>query len=136
MRASRRACGALAPPTPAAADLLVAERIWYDRFHSRPIWDGFSGLDQELVTGRAELEAALTAQADKWIAYTDSVDVDGEFSYTNTRGDPMTGPRGPLLAHVFNHGTHHRGQISAGLGVLGFKEYPAMDLLYFLRPDA
>jgi hypothetical protein len=34
------------------------------------------------------------------------------FSYRNTRGDPMVAIRSLMLTHVFNHGTHHRGQIS------------------------
>lgn len=34
------------------------------------------------------------------------------FTYRNTRGDELSGVRSLMLAHVVNHGTHHRGQIS------------------------
>jgi uncharacterized damage-inducible protein DinB len=47
----------------------------------------------------------------------------------------MSMPFAATLAHVFNHGTHHRGQASAGLTVLG-QEAPVMDLLWMLREQA
>ena len=37
-----------------------------------------------------------------------------------------------VLAHVFNHGTHHRGQITAALTALG-QPCPELDLVYFLQ---
>ncbi len=39
------------------------------------------------------------------------------------------------LAHVFNHGTHHRGQITAALTALG-QPSPELDLVYFLQQQA
>ena len=44
-------------------------------------------------------------------------------------------PFAATLAHVFNHGTHHRGQISAALTVLG-QPAPELDLVYFLQQTA
>jgi uncharacterized damage-inducible protein DinB len=37
----------------------------------------------------------------------------------------------PTLLHVFNHGTHHRGQISAALTALG-RPAPEMDFVHML----
>ena len=48
------------------------------------------------------------------------------------------GPRGlrcrfaATLAHVFNHGTHHRGQITAALTALG-QRLARLDLVYMLQ---
>lgn len=39
------------------------------------------------------------------------------------------------LAHVFNHGTHHHGQIMAALTALG-QPSPELDLVYFLQQQA
>ena len=39
------------------------------------------------------------------------------------------------LDHVFNHGTHHRGQITAALTALG-QPSPELDLVYFLQQQA
>jgi uncharacterized damage-inducible protein DinB len=35
------------------------------------------------------------------------------------------------MTHVFNHGTHHRGQITAAMTILGHK-CPELDLFYML----
>jgi uncharacterized damage-inducible protein DinB len=41
------------------------------------------------------------------------------------------------LLHVFNHATHHRGQITAAISMLGF-EYQSLDLplLIFSEPPS
>lgn len=41
-------------------------------------------------------------------------------------------PIGLTLLHMFNHGTHHRGQISAAVSGFGY-DVPAMDLIRYLR---
>ena len=51
------------------------------------------------------------------------------------RGQAMNLPFATTLAHVFNHGTHHRGQISAALTFLG-QPAPELDLVYFLQQTA
>ena len=35
-----------------------------------------------------------------------------KFAYKNTRGEAFEQVHGPILDHVMNHGTHHRGQVS------------------------
>ncbi len=40
-----------------------------------------------------------------------------------------------MLAHLFNHQTHHRGQAHAVLTGLG-REAPPMDLVLYLREAA
>ncbi len=57
---------------------------------------------------------------------------DGQLGYTTTRGQAMSLPFATTLAHVFNHGTHHRGQISAALTMLG-QPAPELDLVFFLQ---
>ena len=56
-------------------------------------------------------------------------------SYTTMRGTPVSLPFAATLAHVFNHGTHHRGQITAALTALG-EPCPELDLVYFLQTEA
>jgi uncharacterized damage-inducible protein DinB len=48
------------------------------------------------------------------------------------RGQAFEQPLAPVLAHVFNHQTHHRGQAHTLLTQLG-REAPELDLIYFLR---
>jgi uncharacterized damage-inducible protein DinB len=40
-------------------------------------------------------------------------------------------PYAATLAHVFNHGTHHRGQVTAALTALG-RPAPEIDLVWML----
>lgn len=111
--------------------ILLVDRLWYARFT-----DGnFSpdGLDEELEEDRSELLSRIDERGRQWVEYVDDLD-EGQLSrpltYENTRGRRRTLERGPTLRHVFNHGTHHRGQASAGLTRLGH-EAPEMDLLYY-----
>ncbi|MCX7255359.1 MAG: damage-inducible protein DinB [Polaromonas sp.] len=46
--------------------------------------------------------------------------------------DAASLPFAATLAHVFNHGTHHRGQITAALTALG-QPCPELDMVYFLQ---
>lgn len=116
--------------------ILLAESLWLGRLKGEPF--EISSLGQELEMDRAALRARMADKAQEIAAYVESLseaDLVGEFAYTSTSGAVFTRPRGPVLQHVFNHSTHHRGQISAALTQLGA---PAceMDLLYYYDPDA
>ena len=111
--------------------LLVAERaLWFERFaHGlSPVHK----LNEELHAERSVLHAALKQAVREWIPAIESWDearFDGTLDYTSTEGVARSVPFAPTLTHVFNHGTHHRGQISAALTVLGH-EAPELDLLF------
>lgn len=60
---------------------------------------------------------------------------DLKITYSTTSGRSITTDVRGIFAHVFNHATHHRGQISACMTILHLP-FPALDLLYFLIPDA
>ena len=116
--------------------LLVADHLWYARFA-----DNTSlrlALDAELHRDRAELVAALGTAADRWAPWVEAMDssrLDGDLVYTRTDGQVARIPFAPALGHVFNHATHHRGQITAGVTALGH-EGPSLDWSRFLQLDA
>ena len=117
--------------------LLVGEHlIWYPRFAK-----GVSpkmALNAEVEPDRARLGQALKGGAANWLPLIESLPVDrfdDVLSYTTMRGVPATLPFGATLAHVFNHGTHHRGQITAALTALGHAS-PDLDLVYLLQEEA
>lgn len=117
--------------------LLVAEHLlWQRRFA-----EGASpklALDEEAETDRARLAARLLESAARWQPLIESwpaARFEGTLDYTNTRGEDVTLPFALTLAHVFNHGTHHRGQISAALTQLG-QLCPSLDLAPMLQEEA
>lgn len=119
------------------AHLLVGEhQLWFRRFA-----EGASpvvALDADLVPDRQALAAQLLAGARHWeplIASLPPKRFDGLLNYTTLRGQPASLPFAATLGHVFNHGTHHRGQITAALTALG-QPCPELDMVYFLQAQA
>lgn len=117
--------------------LLVGEQLlWYRRFAQ-----GVSpkvALDAEVEPDRERLAQALRDGAGRWqplIATWPPERFDGEMVYTTMRGTPARLPFAATLAHVFNHSTHHRGQITAALTALGHP-CPELDLVYLLQQMA
>jgi len=121
--------------------LLVGEHLlWHSRFGrgTSPKTGPALTLDMEAEPDRARLAQALKGGAANWLPLIASWPVeqfDGTLTYTTMRGTKATLPFAATLAHVFNHGTHHRGQISAALTQLG-QPAPELDLVYFLQQEA
>ena len=117
--------------------LLVGEHLlWFRRFA-----EGLSpqvALDAEVEPDRARLAERLHEGAARWQSLIESWPdggFDGLLDYTTMRGVPVSLPFAATLAHVFNHGTHHRGQITAALTALDHPG-PELDLVYMLQEEA
>ena len=54
-----------------------------------------------------------------------------DLHYKTSAGQEMSLPYAATLLHVFNHGTHHRGQVTAALTSMGYP-CPEMDMVYML----
>ncbi|MDQ7743739.1 DinB family protein [Hydrogenophaga pseudoflava] len=117
--------------------LLVGEHmLWYPRF-ARGVSPRVE-LNAEVEPDRDRLGQALKGGAANWLPLIESWPVerfDGVLNYTNMRGQAMSLPFAATLAHVFNHGTHHRGQITAALTALG-RPCPELDLVYLLQEES
>jgi uncharacterized damage-inducible protein DinB len=116
--------------------LLVAEQlVWWRRFA-----EGVSpvvALDAQVEADRARLRERLIEGAQRWVGFIAGLEAsrfEGTLSYTTMRGTPATLPFAATLGHVFNHGTHHRGQISAALTALG-QPAPVLDLVTMLQGE-
>ena len=117
--------------------LLVAEHLlWHPRFAS-----GTSprvALDEEAEPDRTRLAERLLDGAARWqplIAGWPAERFDGVMEYTTMRGQFARLPFATTLAHVFNHGTHHRGQITAALTAMR-QPCPELDLVYMLQEES
>jgi uncharacterized damage-inducible protein DinB len=117
--------------------LLVAEQgIWWARFveGASPVL----ALDAELEPDRTRLRERVLAGAHAWAATIDGwpdEHLAGTLHYRKLSGAPVALPFAATLAHVFNHATHHRGQITAALTAAGHAA-PELDLVYLLQQEA
>jgi uncharacterized damage-inducible protein DinB len=114
--------------------ILVADTIWMGRFDGTGS-AGIVGLDQILHAEFAALRASRVAMDARIIAYVDALEprrLEEDLVYRTVAGDPMRTQVAQVLAHVFNHQTHHRGQAHAMLSSTEVAP-PVLDLIYFLR---
>lgn len=115
------------------AHLLLVDLLWQCRMeHRKP---DFPTLEADIEPDRDRLRERLLTQAGGWperLAATDDEALSGDLSFRNLAGDAFTLPLACLISHVFNHGTHHRGQVSAALTGFG-RTAPVMDFPYYLR---
>ena len=116
--------------------LLVAETIWQARFISgiSPVM----ALSAELETDRCNLTVALTAASLRWadwLSVNDLTEQDAMLNYNRSDGQAKSLPYAQTLGHVFNHATHHRGQITAALTTMGYAS-PELDWVRMLQLQA
>lgn len=117
--------------------LLVGEHLlWFRRFAfgESPAMK----LDLEAEPDRARLRERLLEGAAAWLPLLDEWTEErltGQIRYTRTTGEAMALPFAATLAHVFNHGTHHRGQITAAITSMG-NPCPELDLVWMLQAEA
>ncbi len=116
--------------------LLAADRIWLRRITGSGTAPG--QLDTVLFEDLSELRQARDAEDKRFVTLMQSLSAE-EFertvSYTPvTVPTPVTEPLAAILAHVFNHQTHHRGQVHAILTSLGEPSI-VLDMIAFLRSE-
>ena len=112
--------------------LLTGTLLWYARFAhgSAPSLR----LDAEVEPERAALRTRLVEAAPHWAALIDNgteARYGGRLDYVSTLGLARSMPFALALTHVYNHATHHRGQVTAALTVLG-QPAPELDLPWML----
>ena len=119
--------------------LLVGEHLlWFRRFA-----EGLSPalrLDDEAEPDRARLRERLIEGAARWQPLIESwaearFDEASALDYTSTKGVAMSLPFAATLTHVFNHGSHHRGQITAAITAMGHA-CPELDLVWMLQAES
>lgn len=117
--------------------LVAGDRVWYRRFAEGVSPQGVQ-LSDELETERSALKDALLRSAERWcvlLGRLTAAQFSGSIAYTTMRGTPVVLPLAATLGHVFNHGTHHRGQITAVLTARGHTS-PELDWVYMLQQEA
>jgi uncharacterized damage-inducible protein DinB len=114
--------------------LLTADRIWMHRLTGVGVQPG--RLDEIAFDDLQSLTAARQQEDERIIRFVEGLaepDFETVWEYRTLNGIAQRQPRGEILAHLFNHQTHHRGQAHAILTSIGVAEPPPLDLLVMQR---
>ena len=114
---------------------MVGDRIWLTRFDGGEV--ASTNLDAILYEDFAALLSARQsedARIGDCVANLDAGWFVADFVYINNSGVRCTDPKPMILAHFFNHQTHHRGQIHDMLSQTEVAP-PPLDMHRILRPD-
>lgn len=95
--------------------LVVGDQLWLDRFEGLPT--SITSLDQELHDDFDELtkKRELTDnRLDRLVASLDDTRLSGTLKFRRLSGDKgeLTLPVSIVMMQLFNHQTHHRGQVT------------------------
>jgi uncharacterized damage-inducible protein DinB len=105
--------------------LLWADRIWMSRFASdvaKPEGGIKGSIAQHddwdaLKRERAAFDGTMIA----WAERLDAAWLAGDLTYVSSSAGEITRPKWLLVTHMFNHQTHHRGQVHCMLTQAGGK---------------
>lgn len=112
---------------------LVADMLWMGRFTGQAP-AGITALDQILHREFAPLAAArhdMNTAIEDFFARP-LTGLNEPFHYHTMTGGATVTPLGLTFLHLFNHATHHRGQVHDMLSATAVAP-PVLDLIYFLR---
>jgi uncharacterized damage-inducible protein DinB len=118
--------------------LLWGDQIWMSRFSNYPPPAALSMAQSvsihedwsALRAARKTLDAAIA----QWTLSLTEADLMGDLVWQSvSMGRDMHNPRALLMVHMFNHQTHHRGQVHAMLTAAGAK--PAATDLGFMPAE-
>ena len=113
--------------------LLVVDRVWTRRLDGEP--PGIVSLDMQLHDRVAALKAARAEEDGRLIRQVDGLDaaaLQRAVRYRRIIGSGEAETRcDHILITLFNHQTHHRGQVHAALTQSGI-EPPPLDVVFFL----
>jgi uncharacterized damage-inducible protein DinB len=118
-------------PVQLMAHLLSAQQVWYNRCKGLPptgsaLWPDWKA---------SSFEKLIDDNHSKWISFLnecDDSDLEKQITYQNSKGETFTDKLMEVLAHVINHGTHHRAQAGQLLKLAG-ESLPYTDYIFYLR---
>jgi uncharacterized damage-inducible protein DinB len=119
-------------PVKLMAHLLAAQQVWLNRCKGSPLPMGPLWPDRSAET----LVDTIAQNSAGWLAYLDSLqagDMDKLIDYKDSRGNSHRNKLSDVLAHVINHGTHHRAQAGQQIKAAGVTQLPLTDYIFYVR---
>ncbi|MCS7025399.1 MAG: DinB family protein [Bryobacteraceae bacterium] len=114
------------------AHIFAADRIWINRVTATP---QATFLDPEKDLRLETLQQEWPLISERWRAFLAAENDDSvqrRIPYQDLKGNAYSTPLWQIVLHVVNHGSHHRGQVSAMLRALGYTP-PPIDLIVYYR---
>ncbi len=114
--------------------LVTTDRIWMKRLTGRgEAPNALDAIVDRTVAGLRIEREKEDARIMEWVDALTPEEFEGRFTYVTVTDVRTVSQRiAPVLAHLFNHQTHHRGQAHMILTALG-KPSLGLDLIYFHR---
>ena len=114
------------------AHMLAAQQVWFNRCNYLPAYGGALWPDWKADT----FEQTINENHAAWVNFLSSLD-DTAFEniiyYKTLRGDSFENKLEDIMAHLINHGTHHRAQIGQELKLAGVENLPITDYIFYIR---
>jgi uncharacterized damage-inducible protein DinB len=114
------------------AHLLAAQQIWINRCKGLPEMAELYDPDWQANTFEKLINDTHTAWID-FISGLEPEDFQNIIPYKNSRGERYENKIEDILAHVINHGTHHRAQAGQQLKFVGVEKLPLTDYIFYIR---
>ncbi|MBD2043640.1 DinB family protein [Microcoleus sp. FACHB-672] len=114
--------------------IMVGDRIWMTRFQGGNI--ASTGLNAILYEDFDQLWEARVLEDERIETFISNLNeefLSSTIEYRNNQGNIYTDPVNLLMAHFFNHQTHHRGQIHDLLTQTEIAP-PVLDMHRIIRP--
>ena len=114
--------------------IVWGDRLWLNRLDPSIAAPAVSSDEVMSPADWLVARAALDAQTMDWAQSLTEADLTGEVVWTSKiYAKEFRNPRGLAITHMFNHQTHHRGQVHAMLTAMGRK---TMDTDIVFMPES
>jgi uncharacterized damage-inducible protein DinB len=118
-------------PVQLMAHLLAAQQVWYNRCKGLPLVNYSLWPDWKA----SSFEKLIDNNHGLWLSFLNETDdnaFEKQIIYKNSQGVGFSNKMEDILAHVINHGTHHRAQAGQHLKLAG-EDLPFTDYIFYLR---
>ena len=110
--------------------ILGAEWIWLERWNGRSPRGLLSGAELPDLDAIRTRWKQVEEDQRRFLQQLSQPELEKPISYVNSKGETWTYPLWQQMAHVANHSTYHRGQVTTLLRQLGAKA-PMTDFLFY-----
>ena len=114
------------------AHLLAAQQVWLNRCKGLPATGVVLWPDWKADT----FEQLIDENHAAWVDFVEGLkpeDFQKIIDYKSTKGDSYESLLEDILAHLINHGTHHRAQAGQQLKFAGVENLPLTDYIFYIR---